>query len=233
MKASFDNSCHQADQAKAALAKADDDLSKTTIYSPIAGTVTKLKSQIGERVVGTALMAGTEIMTIADLEEMEARVDIGEIDIVLITLGQTAHLDVDAFRDRKFTGKVTEIANASKARLSKGRKQQPQQQQQEATKFEVKIHITDKEQFRPGMSVTAEIETRFRTNVLAIPIQSVTTRLPKGPSGAKKNKKEKKEDDSGRIIGGPEKGQTSKPQEVVFLANSDTARMVPSNADQR
>src|SRR5436190_1235118 len=82
--------------------------------SIVAGTVTKLKSQIGERVVGTALMAGTEIMTVADLREMEARVDIGEVDIVLIALGQTARLEVDAFRDRKFAGKVTEIANASK-----------------------------------------------------------------------------------------------------------------------
>src|SRR5258706_9792966 len=225
MKASFDTSCHQADQAKAALAKADDDLSKTTIYSPIAGTVTKLKSQTGERVVGTALMAGTEIMTIADLSEMEARVDIGEVDIVLIALSQTARLDVDAFHDRKFTGKVPEIANASKGATQQGAQQQPQQQQQEATKFEVKIHISDKEQFRPGMSVTAEIETRYRTNILAIPIQSVTTRLPKS-RGDDKKKKDKKEDDAEGSLEARKKEKPSKPREVVFLANSDTVKMV-------
>ena len=94
--------------------QAIDDLAKTTIYAPMSGIVTKLKSQRGERVVGTALMAGTEIMTVADLNEMEARVDIGEVDVVLIQTGQVARLEVDAFRDRKFSGIVTEIANSSK-----------------------------------------------------------------------------------------------------------------------
>ncbi|HWH70744.1 MAG TPA: efflux RND transporter periplasmic adaptor subunit, partial [Candidatus Sulfotelmatobacter sp.] len=108
MQATFETSTHMVEQTKATLAKAEDDLAKTTIYSPMSGTVTKLRSQAGERVVGTALMAGTEIMTIANLEEMEARVDIGEVDVILIGVGQTAHLEVDAFRDRKFTGIVTE-----------------------------------------------------------------------------------------------------------------------------
>ena len=226
MKATYETTCHQADQAKATLAKAEDDLSKTTIYSPIPGTVTKLRSQVGERVVGTALMAGTEIMTIADLSEMEARVDIGEVDIVLIALGQTARLDVDAFHDQKFAGVVTEIANASKTGSQQQAQQQQPQQQQEATKFEVKIHIKDKEQFRPGMSVTAEIETRYRTNVLAIPIQSVTTRLPKG-QGEQKKAGEKKDDKDDSGLEARKKEKSAKPAEVVFLANSPTARMVP------
>ena len=80
----LENSIHQADQARFALDKANDDLAKTTIISPIDGTVTKLKSQLGERVLGTSFNMGTEIMTIAKLDEMEARVDIGEIDVVLI-----------------------------------------------------------------------------------------------------------------------------------------------------
>lgn len=175
-KASLESCGHQVEQAKAALAKADDDLSKTTIYAPMSGTVTKLKSQVGERVVGTSLMAGTEILTVANLEEMEARVDIGEVDVILIAVGQTAHLEVDAFRDRKFTGTVTEIANSSKT--SGPTSSQPQQ---DATKFEVKIRVQEKELFRPGMSVTAEIETRSRTNVLAVPIQCVTTRRANKP----------------------------------------------------
>src|SRR5438477_3793911 len=114
MKASFETATHQVAQFKAALAKTQDDLSKTTIYSPIDGTVSRLRSQIGERVVGTQLMAGTEIMTVANLEAMEARVDIGEIDVILIGVGQSARLEVDAFRDRKFNGTVTEIANSAK-----------------------------------------------------------------------------------------------------------------------
>jgi HlyD family secretion protein len=226
MKATHETTGHQADQAESALAKAEDDLSKTTIYSPIAGTVTKLKSQVGERVVGTALMAGTEIMTVADLSEMEARVDIGEVDIVLIKLGQTARLEVEAFRDRKFTGTVTEIANASKNAGQPGAQQQQQQQQQEATRFEVKIHLNDKEQFRPGMSVTAEIETRYRTNVLAVPIQSVTTRVPKTKDADKKAKKEER-DTTLVETETRKKEKATKPAEVVFVANSPNVKMLP------
>jgi HlyD family secretion protein len=158
------------------LARAEDDLSKTTIVSPIDGTVCKLRSQLGERVVGTAMMAGTEVLTVANLNEMEARVDIGESDVVLIALGQKARLEVEAFRNRKFNGLVTEIANASKT-PGPGGQGQMSSSAQEATKFEVKIRIQEKETFRPGMTVTAEIETRSVTNVLAVPIQSVTTRV--------------------------------------------------------
>ncbi len=173
-KAQVSSAQHQAEMARASLDSAEDSLSKTTILSPLTGTVSKLNSEVGERVVGTATMAGTEVMTIADLNEMEARVDIGETDVVLISPGQCAHLEVDAFKDKKCNGVVTEIANSSKnaAASSSG-------SSQDATKFEVKIRIKEKEAFRPGMSVTAEIETRSRTNVLAVPIACVTTRLPK------------------------------------------------------
>src|SRR6266436_1816239 len=192
MKASFETAIHQVDQTEATLAKAEDDLSKTSIFSPIKGTISRLRCQSGERVVGTALMAGTEIMTVANLQEMEARVDIGEIDVILIALGQTARLEVDAFRDRKFAGTVTEIANSAKGTpggslASSSSSSSSGGQSQEATKFEVKIRIQEKELFRPGMSVTAEIETRSRTNVLTVPIQSVTTRLPNKPGTDKKS----------------------------------------------
>ncbi len=172
----LENSTNQMDQARFAVDKANDDLSKTTIRSPIDGTVTKLKSQLGERVLGTSFNMGTEMMTIARLEEMEARVDIGEIDVVLIAVGQVARLEMDPFKDKKFRGTVTAIANASKG--SGAGAQMGSSQPQEAPKFEVKIRIEDKAAFRPGMSVTAEIETRSRKGVLAVPIQSVTTRLP-------------------------------------------------------
>lgn len=177
-KAQLESATHQVAMARAALDRAEEDLSKTVIHSPLDGVIIRLNSQLGERVVGTAMMAGTEIMTIADLNEMEARVDIGEIDVVLMQTGQTARLEVDAFKDRKFTGTVTEIANSSKG-LTLGSGGGMGGSSQDATKFEVKIRIKEKETFRPGMSVTAEIETRYRTNVLTVPIASVTTRVPK------------------------------------------------------
>src|SRR3954468_19772549 len=149
-KASYETALHQAEQAKAGLARAEDDLSKTTIVSPIDGTVCKLRSQLGERVVGTAMMAGTEVLTVANLNDMEARVDIGESDVVLIALGQHARLEVEAFRNRKFNGTVSEIANASKT-PGPSSQQQMSSSAQEATKFEVKIRVLEKETFRPGM----------------------------------------------------------------------------------
>lgn len=221
-QASFETSTHQIAQAKAALARTQDDLEKTTILSPISGTVTKLRSQRGERVVGTAMMAGTEIMTIADLGSMEARVDIGEIDVVLIALGQKARLEVEAFRDKKFTGTVTEIANAAKGLAGSQQQGGGGGQQQEATKFEVRILVSEKEPFRPGMSVTAEIETRTRTNVLAVPIMAVTTRMPKEPPGPKPDDK-----DPGLVKVNKKKDESPKAQEIVFLTNSDTAKSTP------
>jgi HlyD family secretion protein len=219
-EATHESSLHQCEQAKATLARAEDDLSKTTITAPIDGTVTKLRSQQGERVVGTAMMAGTEIMTVANLSNMEARVDIGEIDIVLIQLGQKTRLEVEAFRDKKFNGVVTEIANAARGPANS----QQQQgggggQQQEATKFEVKILITEKEQFRPGMSVTAEIETRSKSNVVAVPIMAVTTRMKK-----EEGKKEAPKEQASTPVKGQKKEEPKKSNEVVFLVNGETAK---------
>ncbi len=179
---------HQIEMAKAALDKAEEDLRKTTIYSPLDGTVTRLISQVGERVVGTAMMAGTDIMVVSDLTAMEARVDIGEIDVVLIKPGQIARLEVDAFKDKKFKGVVTEIANSAKGTMISGSGMGGGgggggMGGQDSTKFEIRIRVKDEENFRPGMSVTTEIETRYRTNALTVPIGSVTARLPKPEMG--------------------------------------------------
>jgi len=240
-QAQYQSSVHQVDVAKASLDRIKEELAKTTIGSPLDGTVSKLNSRLGERVVGTAMMTGTEIMIVSDLNEMEARVDIGEIDVVLIKPGQKARLEVDAFRDRKFKGTVTEIANSSKdsGLGSSG----GGGQSQEATKFEVRIRVDEQENFRPGMSVTSEIETRYRTNVLSVPIQSVTTRLPKEPSGkdAKTNTVTLAENTSGSVMAADaapasatstnkadkKRGEPPKPVEVVFLEEGDHARMVP------
>ena len=226
-KATVESSGHQADQAKASLAKAEDDLTKVTIVAPIDGTITKLKSQVGERVVGTAMMAGTEIMTVSNLDEMEARVDIGEIDVILIDVGQKAKLEVDAFRDREFHGTVTEIANAAKGSSSSPQSSSSSSggggSSQEATKFEVKIRIQEKEIFRPGMSVTSEIETRYRTNVLCVPIQSVTTRVPKD----KEKKDDKAKDEKPPVMEVKRKSETKKPAEIIFVLGSEFVKMKP------
>ena len=254
VKAAFDvavaqvtNSEHQVEMAKASLASAEEALSKTTIVSPLTGTVSKLNSELGERVVGTATMAGTEVMTIADLNEMEARVDIGEIDVVLIQPGQNARLEVDAFKDRKFNGAVTEIANSSTS-VGVGGASIGGGNQQEATKFGVKIRIREKETFRPGMSVTAEIETRARTNVLTVPFASVTTRVPKDNKNgtntlakadpprtttvsAKTNSTAKasasSEAEGTNSAKGDKKKEAMKPIEVVFVVEGDHVKMVP------
>jgi len=237
-KAHFQGSVHQVEMASAAMKKAEEDLAKTTITSPLDGTVSRLNSEVGERVVGTAMMAGTEIMTVADLNEMEARVDVGEIDVPLIALGQKARLEVDAFKDRKFNGRVTDIANSSKG--SGGPGMGGGGQGQEATKFEVRIRIKEKEIFRPGMSVNAEIETRSRTNVLSVPIASVTTRLPKEPKSDKASKTSgaRAAENSGstnsaaatnnaKAADGRKPGEAPKPIEVVFGVTNGTAKMFP------
>jgi HlyD family secretion protein len=237
-KAQLESTLHQVENAKAQVASAQDSLDKTTINSPLTGTVSKLSLQLGERVAGNTMMAGTEIMTLADLNDMESRVDVGENDVVLVAVGEKATLEVDAFRDRKFKGTVTDIANSSGAsNASSGGSA-------DATKFQVKIRIDEKEAFRPGMSVTAEIQTRSRTNVLSVPGQSITTRLPKEVAAADKTGKSsgtnstaaapptnstaaatnavKEADKTGK-----KNGEAPKPIEVVFLVEGDHVKMVP------
>jgi HlyD family secretion protein len=178
-RAQLESATNQVDMAKAAVDSAEEELAKTTIFSPVDGTITRLNSELGERVLGTVQNAGTEIMIISDLNEIEARVNVGEMDVVGIKAGQKVRLEVDAFKDRKFTGVVTNVANSavgSGSRTSSSSSSSSSQSQQ-ATQFEVRIRVNDKEAaFRPGMSVTAEIETEYRTNVLTVPLASVTTR---------------------------------------------------------
>ena len=175
-KAQLESADDQVNVAKAAVDNAQDLLNKTTIVSPLDGTITLLNSQLGERVLGTVQNAGTEIMIISDLSQIEARVNVGEMDVVGIAPGQQARLEVDAFKDRKFTGVVTNVANSAVGSGSKTAAASSSTSQQ-ATQFEVRIRVNDKEPaFRPGMSVTAEIETQYRTNVLTVPLASVTTR---------------------------------------------------------
>lgn len=220
-KLRYTNSVHAVAQARFAVDKADEDLSKTTILSPIDGTVSRLQSQIGERVLGTSFNKGTEIMTIADLSQMEARVDIGEVDVVLIKAGQKARLEVDAFRDRKFAGVVTEIANSAKGSSALT----ASSSSQEATKFEVRIRISENESFRPGMSVSAEIETRLATNALSVPYSAVTTRMPKLDFGKAGGATNNAATVTTNAVANDKKAP--KQTEVVFSVENDQVKMVP------
>jgi HlyD family secretion protein len=177
-QAQLESANDQVNVAKAAVDNAQDLLDKTTIVSPLDGTITKLNSQLGERVLGTVQNAGTEIMIVSDLNQIEARVNVGEMDVVSIAPGQNARLEVDAFKDRKFTGVVSAVANSAVGSGSRSSaSSSSSSQSQQATQFEVRIRVNDKEPaFRPGMSVTAEIETEYRTNALTVPLASVTTR---------------------------------------------------------
>jgi len=177
-KASYESAKASFDQSQASVRESKETLDKTTIYAPMTGVVSQLLSEIGERVSGSTFTRGTEIMTIADLARMEARVEVGENDVVLVSLGDTAKIEVDSYPNQTFIGKVTQIANTAKS-TGLGT-------QEEITNFEVRILIErpDTVEFRPGMSMTADIQTETRTNALTVPIQSVTVRTPKmeGPA---------------------------------------------------
>jgi HlyD family secretion protein len=237
--AQLNSSKHQVESAKALVASAQDSLDKTTIFSPLTGTVSKLNSQLGERVLGTVQNAGTDIMIIADLNEMEARVDIGEMDVVLIQPGENVRLEVDSFKDRKFNGTVTDVANSSEGLNSLTTSSSSSSQ--EATKFQVRIRVKEKEVFRPGMSVTGEIETRSRSNVLAVPFASVTARPPKvqktnAPAGSANATKTATNSTAVAQADPPstnsattdkKSGDAKKNLDVVFVVEGDHVKMMP------
>lgn len=142
---------------------------RTTIFSPMDGTVTYLAVEQGEKMVGTATMQGTEMMRISDLNTMNAWVDVDENDVALISIGDTARIKVDALRDVVYRGVVYEIGHSAKVTA--------QGTQEEVVNFQVRIRILDKEvRMRPGMSCNVEIETETKTDVVCAPIQAVTVR---------------------------------------------------------
>ena len=163
------------EQTGANVKEAGANLAKTTIYAPVDGVVSKLSIELGDRILGTSQMAGTEIMRISNLSSMEVNVDVNENDITRVKVGDKASIEVDAFSDKKFRGVVTEIASSSTAVGTAVSTSVDQ-----VTNFSVKIRINEelagKQQsiFRPGMSATVDIESESLTG-LAIPIQAVFT----------------------------------------------------------
>jgi len=179
-KESVEAARYNVKNAEAALDEADRNLERTTIYAPMNGTVSSLSVEVGERVVGTSQMSGTEIMRIANLEQMEVLVDVNESDIVRVRQGDIASIEVDAYLGRKFKGEVTEIANSAKNQSLTG---------DQVTNFEVKIRILKSSYkdlidsrnphlspFRPGMSATVDVETEEVKNVVKVPVQAVCLR---------------------------------------------------------
>ena len=168
-KAGLDGAQYDIQQAEGALRQIGEALSKTVIHAPVDGTISSLTSRVGERVVGTSQFAGTEVMRIADLDNMEARVNVNENDVVDVKAGDGARIHIDAYPDREIRGVVREIASTALTRNAGT--------QEEVTNFEVKIRIADRSlRLRPGMSTTADVETATVKNVVAVPIQSVTVR---------------------------------------------------------
>ena len=162
----------------AALKEAQENLTKTIIYAPMSGIISKMSIEKGERVVGTSQMAGTEMLRIANFDQMEVLVDVNENDIIRIKQGDTATIDVDAYPNRKFLGVVTQIANSAKNIGSA---------LDQVTNFEVKIFILPESYmdivaegripFRPGMSASVAVQTSKKENINAIPLQAITTRV--------------------------------------------------------
>jgi HlyD family secretion protein len=234
-RAQLDSADDQVNVAKAAVDSAEEELAKTTILSPLTGTITSLNSEVGERVLGTIQNVGTSIMTISDLNQIEARVNVGEMDVVSIAPGQKARLEVDAFKDRKFTGVVTDVANSALGSdTSSLLGNSSSSQSQQATQFQVRIRLNEKEPaFRPGMSVTAEIETEYRTNVLTVPLASVTTRPMKPEVKADPLKKDRTNTVASAASGtnvvasAVKAKESAKPTDVVFVAAGDHVKAVP------
>lgn len=177
-KAEVDAAKFSVVSSEASLKEANENLIKTSIYAPMTGTVSMLLVELGERVAGTGMMAGTEMLRVADLSRMEAQVQVNENDIVRVNLGDTAMIEVDAYLDKKFKGIVTEIANSAKTTGVSA---------DQVTNFDVKILVLPESYkdlvdagnpnlFRPGMSTTADIQTETKAGIITVPIQSVTTR---------------------------------------------------------
>lgn len=204
---------YQMMSAEAGVREARDNLSKTNLFAPMDGTVSRLDAEVGERVVGTQQYAGTEIIRIANLNEMEVKVDVNENDIIRVNEGDTAFIQVDAYFGEEFRGVVTSIANSADAAMLSD---------DQVTNFEVRIRVLPESYshlqredrphlspFRPGMSATVDIQTERATDVLSLPIQAVTTR-----EGAAQDE----EGDSGG-------SSMARQREVVFLYEDGRVRM--------
>lgn len=217
--------------AEASVSEAREQLTKTKIYAPISGTISALNIEKGERVVGTSMMIGTEMMVVADLNRMEVSVDVNENDIVKVAKFDTALIEVDAYLNRKFKGIVTEIANSASTVGATA---------DQVTNFEVKVLLLSNSYadlidsvsgnlypFRPGMSAAVDILTESRENVLTVPISAVTTRVKKKGGGTKEvsDMDESGEMENVTASSGNDKIiEKEEKQEVVFVLSGNRVK---------
>ncbi|MGQ2982813.1 efflux RND transporter periplasmic adaptor subunit [Flavobacterium sp.] len=210
--------------AGATVTEARDNLNRTTIYSPVDGTISKLDAELGERVVGTQQMTGTEILRVANLNNMEVEVDVNENDIVKIEIGDEANIEVDAYLKKKFKGVVTSISNSASSTLTAD----------QVTNFKVKVRIlkesyedmtkgkpSNYSPFRPGMTATVDIITESKENILSVPISSVVVKAD--TTSTKKDvvkELEQKEKEQ-------KTGVVEKKYECVFVKVGDKAVLRP------
>lgn len=221
-KASQQSAYYNVQSAVATVNEAKDNLGRTTIYAPADGTISVLNVELGERVLGTQQMAGTEILRVANLNNMEVEVDVNENDIVKIKVGDEAHVEVDAYLKKQFQGIVTSISNSASSDL----------QADQVTNFKVKVRIlkesyadltegkpTAYSPFRPGMTATVDIVTTTKNNVLAVPISSVVVKSDTAAVAVKDFKIEQENQDK------KTSPKTDKKYECVFVKVGDKAKI--------
>lgn len=215
---------YQVQSASATVTEAKDNLGRTTIYAPADGTISLLNVELGERVLGTQQMAGTEILRIANLNNMEVEVDVNENDIVKVNIGDSANIEVDAYLKREFKGIVTSISNSASSTLTAD----------QVTNFKVKVRILKESYqdllegkpenfspFRPGMTATVDIITKRKENIVAVPISAVVvkddTTSVKKDIVAELDKKEQEQKGTAP--------KSDKKYECVFVKVGDKAKL--------
>jgi HlyD family secretion protein len=219
-EAAYQASVHRVDQARSALDQAKVTLAKCAIYSPIDGTVSVLNSELGERVVATGDFAGTEVMRVANLDAVEARVDVNENDVVNVEVGDPVRVRIDAYPGHDFHGEVKRIASTATV--------QNQGTQQEVTNFDVRVQVLHPDRkIRPGMSASMQIETQTVHNVVSVPIQSVTVRSRDNGKNVEQLKNERLKDQGGVSTTDAERINKELLGRVVFVKQGDKVKIVP------
>lgn len=217
-QARFEGSQKDYERSQAVVRQSNVTSGRTTVYAPNNGIVVALPVEKGEKVLGTAQFQGTEIMQLADLSVMNAEIDVDENDVVMIAVGDTARVRIDAFPNRVFRGYVYQMGNSAK-RAATGT-------QEEVVNFAIKIRLLDTDaRLRPGMSCDVDIETETRSNTIAVPLQSVTIRKPQEKEGegeALAANTQKQESAKKKAA----ESANDKPPQVVFIKDNNKAKMV-------
>ena len=226
-QAAKDAAYYNVQSASATVNESKENLGKTSIYAPVDGTISKLDVELGERVLGTQQMAGTEMMRVANLNNMEVEVDVNENDIVKVEIGDEAKVEVDAYLKKEFKGIVTSISNSASTALSAD----------QVTNFKVKVRIVKESYadlmkgkpanfspFRPGMTATVDIITTTRENVIAVPISSVVMRTDTTANRKTDKDESANGNEDGEVVE-EVKSKNEKRYECVFVKSGDKVNL--------